>query len=378
MLYEFTTNEVESWEIAPPFVDLLQDTSIKFVHADVESIDSKNGVIEGRGRVGSTEQESMHLSFDRAVVSVGSETANVDKVPGAQNHAMPFYTFDDAVKLRERLRELLDDTRANEVVNVVVVGGGFSGVEISSCLAENLGSRGSVVVVERGDRLLSAATDHNRTTSERVLQERGVTVEYRKNVVEVKEDSITLQSNRDPNSEISETIKADLVLWTAGSKPRSVLNAFGLPLDDRGKVLADRFLQVEGKSDRLFVVGDVVAPQNRAAYTGTAQVAVQQAEYVAWNVWASLTGQPKLEYRYAHLGEMMVLGSRDATVTSPVGVELDGKAAWALRRTAYLARMPTNRHRMRVAASWAADPLLRGVARAAAETRRRSGLADNL
>lgn len=72
----------------------------------------------------------------------------------------------------------------------------------------------------------------------------------------------------------------------------------------------------------------------------------------------------------------MVFGAHNATVSSPLGVEVTGKAAWALRRIAYLARMPTDRHRMRVAASWSADPLVPCISKAFAEARRRSGITE--
>jgi len=94
---------------------------------------------------------------------------------------------------------------------------------------------------------------------------------------------------------------------------------------------------------------------------------MQQAEYAAWNCWASLTDKSMLRYRYAHLGEMIVLGKKDASVETILGVKLEGPTAWASRRAAYLARMPTDRHRMRVALSWAAHPLLKGIENAAAK-----------
>ncbi len=372
MLYELATNEAESWEIAPPFVDLLQDSAIKFVRAEVDAIDAENGVVEGL-RVGSQGTESVQVPFDRAVISIGAECANLDRVPGGREFAFPFYSLSDALRLRERLRELLDTKKADENINVFVVGGGFGGVELSACVSEKLGNRGSVVILERGDRILKSATDHNRVTSEKVLAERGVSIEYGTSVSQLSSDSISLESREGEDSS-TESRPADLIVWTAGSTPSSNLGSFGLPLDGRNRILTDDFLQVQGNEDRLFAVGDVATASSNTYYYGTAQVAVQQAEYAAWNIWASLTDRSKLKYRYAHLGEMMVLGANDASVSSTVGVEVSGIAAWTLRRAAYLARMPTDRHRMRVAASWAADPLLRGISKAAAKARQKGSV----
>ena len=79
----------------------------------------------------------------------------------------------------------------------------------------------------------------------------------------------------------------------------------------------------------------------------------QQADYAAWNVWSSLSSRPLLPFKYQHIGDMMVLGKTDAAVALPVGdATLDGPIAAALRRAAYLYRMPTNEHRAKLATSW--------------------------
>lgn len=373
MLYELALGQAESWEVAPSFDSLLRDTRIKFVQAEIENVDVVNGLVQGR-TTGAKERNAVSLPFDRAVLAVGGQTAGVEKVPGAAEFACPFYRYEDALRVKSRLRELQADKGAASVINVVVVGGGFTGVEAASCVADYLSTSGSVLIVETGDRLLGRGTDFNRQAAEKMLRENGVVVEYRSIATEITKDSVTMSgSNRDAGESSQKkpfTAPADLVIWTAGAKPCSNLPAFDVPLDVNGRVITDSFLQVKGFEDRLYALGDSATVPSGGPYAGTAQVAVQQAEYAAWNTWASLTGRPKLEYRYAHLGEMMVLGSNAATVTASVGVEVDGKAAWAMRRAAYLARMPTDRHRARVAASWAANPLLRGVADVAAQSKK--------
>ena len=82
----------------------------------------------------------------------------------------------------------------------------------------------------------------------------------------------------------------------------------------------------------IFALGDLAdgkdADGNRVPTT--AQAALQQADYTAWNIWASLTGRPALPFRYQHLGEMMTLGNDTATLTG-LGVNLDGTAAHIVR-----------------------------------------------
>ncbi|MFQ3637889.1 MAG: NAD(P)/FAD-dependent oxidoreductase, partial [Cyanobacteriota bacterium] len=88
----------------------------------------------------------------------------------------------------------------------------------------------------------------------------------------------------------------------------------------------------------------------------TAQAALQAADYVGWNLWASLSDRPLLPFRYQHLGEMLSLGTAEATLTG-LGVSLDGPAAHLFRRLAYLYRMPTFDHQLKVGLNWITKPI---------------------
>lgn len=368
MLYELALDQVNQWEIAPKFDDLLQATSVKFLQGNVENLDVKNGMIEGTTR-GANSTSAFQVPFDRAVLALGAETAAIDSVSGAAEFALPFYRLEDALRLKHQLTTLKETKTPGQVINIVVVGGGFSGVEIASCLADDLQSRASVLIVETGDRILKNGSSFNRQTSEQVLMQNEVVIEYRSRVTQVSNDAVTIQ-RRTADASQTFTYPADLVIWTAGAKPSSTLPNFDIPIDKPGRIITDSFLQVQGYEDCIYALGDAATVPGDTEYFGTAQVAVQQADYAAWNAWASLTGKPRLEYRYAHLGEMMVLGARNAAVTTSVGLELEGTPAWAARRLAYLARMPTDRHRKRVAASWATNPLLSGMGDLVKESRK--------
>lgn len=366
MLYELALGQVEQWEVAPKFDDLLADSDVTFLQGEVENLDLMSGAVEG-SRKGERKDE-FKVPFDRLVLALGAQAGGLDRVKGTKEFAVPFYTLTDALELKERLAVLRRSKSAGEVANIVVVGGGYSGVEIASCVAEQFGTAASVLIVEPSDRLLGRGTAFNRKTAERALVSAGVVMEYRARVVEITKDNVVVRKGGEGEEDF--TYPADLVIWTAGTQANASLPNFDVPLDDRGRVVTDSLLQVKNFEDRIVALGDAAVMDPPDKYGGTAQVAVQQAEYAAWNTWASLMGKPKLEYRYAHLGEMMVLGAKNASVTASVGLELDGTSAWAARRLAYLARMPTDRHRARVAASWAANPLLSGMGDLVRESRK--------
>ena len=200
----------------------------------------------------------------------------------------------------------------------------------------------------------------------------------------------------------------DQVLWTAGQKafldsnsgfvaPSSAAAdppAKGLRIpfarDSRGSLITDPTLRVRAVP-RAFAIGDVSAcvSESGAPLPATAQVAFQQSDYAAWNVWASINRRPLLPFRYQHLGELMSLGNANASVAVPVpvpsaladalnslpvapqlleafgvridaseggyapsGINISGPIGAGLRRAAYLYRQPTGSQRSGVAQSW--------------------------
>jgi NADH:ubiquinone reductase (non-electrogenic) len=188
----------------------------------------------------------------------------------------------------------------------------------------------------------------------------------------------------------------DLVCWTVGQRVEAP-ESWPFVRDARTrKIAVEKTLRAEGHA-RVFCLGDVAhvrgdekssnvsagasksdsdsdsdsesasvkvggfadfaydaAPPPAAPLPSTAQVAFQQADYAAWNVWSSVSNRPLLPFKYQHIGDMMTLGRLDAAVALPVGgLVVDGPAAQALRRAAYLYRAPTDAHRAKIAGEWA-------------------------
>ena len=115
------------------------------------------------------------------------------------------------------------------------------------------------------------------------------------------------------------------------------------------------------ESSYVFALGDiaVLAGEKESKYAFTAQVAFQQSDYVAWNVWSTINNQPLLPFQYQHLGDMMSLGQSEATVALPIGgLNLSGLPASLLRKTAYIYRMPTLEYTARLGFNWASKLLM--------------------
>ncbi|MGK7890406.1 MAG: NAD(P)/FAD-dependent oxidoreductase, partial [Leptolyngbyaceae cyanobacterium] len=186
LLYELLTGELETWEIAPPFTELLGDTGIQFHQQAVSHIDVETKTVH----FASTDPlSSDSLAFDYLDLALGGETP-IDLVPGAADHAIPFRTIANAYQVEERLRSL--EQMDQEKIRVAVVGGGYSGVELACKLAERLGDRGRLRIVEMGDQILRTSTEFNREAARKALSDRQVWLDLETRVTNIGSDTITL------------------------------------------------------------------------------------------------------------------------------------------------------------------------------------------
>jgi NADH dehydrogenase len=156
-------------------------------------------------------------------------------------------------------------------------------------------------------------------------------------------------------------IPVDIVMWTVGNVVPHVIQQLNLPKNERGQLLTTPTLQVVNQPT-VFALGDLAECRDSKGQLipGTAQTAFQQADYAGWNLWASLSQRPLLPFRYNHLGEMLTLGT-DTAALSGLGLQLDGPAAYLVRRLAYLYRMPTLEHQLKVGLNWVLRPLVSWV-----------------
>lgn len=342
LLYELLTGELQTWEIAPPFEELLANTGVRFTQAAVAGIN----VDEKQVHL----QDGPEFRYDRLVLALGGKTP-LDQVPGATEYALPFRSVSDAYRLEERLR-MLEESNADKI-RVAIVGAGYSGVEVACKLAERLGERGRLRLIELSDMILRTSPEFNREAAQKALDDRNVWIDLETAVESIGPDTISLLYKGQVD-----TIPVDIVLWTVGTKVPPVVQSLALKHNQRGQLITLPTLQVVDHPE-LFALGDLADCRDVEGQQvpNSAQAAFQQADYTAWNIWASLTGRPLLPFRYQHLGEMMTLGTDNATFTG-LGIKLDGPAAYLARRLAYLYRMPTLDHKLKVGFNWIAGPVL--------------------
>lgn len=342
LLYELLTGELQTWEIAPPFPEILDNTGVRFCQGVVAGID----LDERRVQL----QDGPEIPYDWLVLALGGETP-LDMVQGATSYALPFRTVADAYRLEERLR-ILEESEADKI-RVAIVGAGYSGVELSCKLADRLGERGRLRLIELTDQILRTSPEFNRTAATKALEARGVWIDLETKVESIGSDTIALEYKNQVD-----TIPVDLVIWTVGTQVAPAVRGLPLKQNQRGQLTTTPTLQVVDHPE-IFALGDLADCRDAEGQQvpATAQAAFQQADYTGWNIWASVTGRPLLPFRYQYLGEMMTLGTDNATF-SGLGIKLDGPLAYVARRLAYLYRMPTLDHQLKVGFNWIATPVL--------------------
>jgi NADH dehydrogenase len=202
------------------------------------------------------------------------------------------------------------------------------------------------VLVEAADRILpEVSLSLGRYTVDRLV-ERGIDVRLQTRVESLVDGHAVLDDGT--------SFETETVVWTAGVKPHPLLANSDLPLDEKGRVKATAFLQVEGLAD-AWVAGDSAAVPDLTApgkLTGpSAQHAVRQARRLGDNIVATMRGAAAQEYRHAYVGSVASLGLHKG-VAEVYGIRLKGWPAWFMHRTYHLSRVPTTNRKARVVLDW--------------------------
>lgn len=320
---------------------------------------------DGERRVVTVENEvgRLEISYEQLVVALGSISRTLP-IPGLADHGIGFKTFSDGIYLRNHvLRELeladneLSDDRAQAHLSFVFVGAGYAGVEALAELHDLVADalrhyprlrtiRQRWVLIEALDRILPAIPTRLGDYAADLLERRGIEIRTSTRLTEVQADSVTLDDGS--------WIPTHTLVWSAGVAPNPVLRTFGLPTDDRGRLLVDGTLRVHGH-ERVWAAGDAAAVPN--AHTPgqldppTSQHALRQARWLAANLVASVDGRPLETYGFRALGQVATLG-RYKGIADVLGLRFSGFLGWFITRGYHLYAMPLLTRRIRVVSDW--------------------------
>lgn len=280
------------------------------------------------------------LRFDYLVLAMGS-VGNDFGTPGAREHCIFLDERQQADRFRDKLlnhclrvsRAMVADPASDAHVNVAIVGGGATGVELAAELFNAAGAlrhyglevfdeqRLRVTLIEAGPRILPALPERLAEAAQRELEALGVTVLTNTPVTEVTGEAMLLKSG--------ERIPADLRVWAAGVKTAPLADeADGLARAPSGQFVVRQTLQTE-TDDRIFAIGDCaycVLPGETRPVPPRAQSAHQMASAVFRNLVAIEAARPLRPFVYRDHGSLVSL-SRFSTVGSLMGNLIGGRMA---------------------------------------------------
>lgn len=357
LLYEYLSGEVEEWHIAPTYHELI-DERINFVQGQAIDLD-----LTARRVIVASDLPAAQkpLEYDVLILAVGGLT-NYAGVPGAEEHSLPFRGIYDADQLRQRMVNALDrippDLPPQDVrsaLTFVVVGGGASGVELSTKMADLLNDafarralKGEprVLVIEMGDRVVPGMGVDIRAHVENALHLSRVEAHTLTRVVRVSADSVTI-SHEDTET----VIPTAAVVWVGGVRVNPLIEKLQVEKTRNGLLAVRPTLQLLAH-DNVFALGDITHYEDAdAPLAGTAQLAFQESVLAAQNVRALLAGEQLQTKHFEEIGEAISLGTERAAVLTG-GKAFAGALARQARFALYTSRLPTWQHRLRVGASW--------------------------
>jgi NADH dehydrogenase len=305
------------------------------------------------------------IEYDSLVLAAGAISTTYG-VPGVEEHAVPLKTLEDALRLRLKILERFEQASSDPSLiqqgrlNVVVCGGGPTGVELAGATMElftkvlakdfpTLNVRAvRVVLVEAAPRLLGSFSEKSGERARRTLTRRGVEVRVGVGVDKIVEGAVHLVDGS--------VIPAGTVAWTAGVRANPLAESIGLELTKGGRIVVNPDLSVPGHPE-VFVVGDIAASPARPDGDGllpqVAQPAIQGGRHAARQIIRRLDGLGTEPFRYHDKGSMATIGRSDAIAEFPNGWRLQGFIGWLAWLGLHLLYLIGFRNRANVLVNWA-------------------------
>jgi NADH:ubiquinone reductase (H+-translocating) len=349
---------LEPRHVVVPLREALDRTDLR-IGTLVDAEPDRN-VVHVRSLEGHVEE----LGYDQLVVATGSVSRTLP-VPGLEEHGLGFKSLPDAIELRNRLIRTLeaaetleDPAERGAWLTYIFVGAGYAGLEglaelqdfaadaiehYPRCRTQSM----RWILVEATGRVMPEISPQLAEFAVRELRGRGIEIKTNTTLDALTDSTATLSDG--------EVVPARTCVWTAGVRPHPVVERLGLPLNDKGRIVVDATLRVQGRAN-VWAIGDSAAVPDPAKKDGsptppTAQHAIRQGRRVARNVAATLGNGTVKPFTYKTKGVFVDMGQGEA-VADTIGIRWRGRPAWLLARTYHLAMMPGMKRKLRLLVDW--------------------------
>jgi NADH dehydrogenase len=359
LLYQVATSQLASGDIAYSLRKLFHDNAnVDVKLAEAASVDPATHTV--------TTTDGDRFSGDAVVLAAGSQP-NFFRTPGAEEHAFPLYSLEDAQRLRSRILGVFEDADRDPslidegALNFVVVGGGPTGVEVAGALADLIQttmageyhhlavSAAQIHLVDLGHTLLGPFSDEAHDYVAKVLGRKGVRIHLGNAVTEVAPGHVTLSDGS--------SIRTRCVIWGGGIMAPEVAGAAGVAQGRGGRIDVLPDLTVAG-TEGVYVVGDVanIPGPDGNPHPQLGSVALQSGVWAADNLAADFAGEPRKPFHYHDKGIMAMIG-RGAAIAEvgPHRHELHGVIAFSAWLGVHAALMTGVRNRIDAFINWGWD-----------------------
>jgi NADH dehydrogenase len=314
LAYEIVTGVKKPSDLTMPLSELLENRKIQFFQGNVSKVDlDEKTVITDKGNV----------PYDELVIALGSEP-DYHHIKGAHENSFCVDSVEAAAQIKDKLKTMEKEKQPN----IVVGGGGFTGVELAGEIVDEFNC--CVTVLEGSNTLVPSwnKPEFSKKIAE-VLADMGSKLILGKFISEVKPDSIMLNDGSQ--------IEYDLFIWAGGVQGSQVVSSSGLRMGKNGRVLINEFCEAVGFPG-VYVVGDcalVVDSDTGAVLPQCVEIALQQAEVVAQNLYADVTQRERTAYVPKFSGLILAIGERYG-IGQVLGVKVEGRLAQTIKRIIHL------------------------------------------
>jgi NADH dehydrogenase len=304
--------------------------------------------------------DSGPIDYDALILAPGSRTEFFN-TPGARENSWDYKSLQQAVELRERIIDLcehadhtLDAAARRSMLTFVVVGGGYTGIELVTEMSDFLfryvarkyrgidASEIQLIVLEAAPDVLGGIGPKLAAHARKRLHLSGIEVRTSTRVTRVLEGAVEVNGN--------ETVAADTVIWAAGVRASELIESLPGPHDRIGRAVVNASLQLEGHPE-VFVIGDSAAAVNAPEAPRVAPVAIEQGRVAARNIGHLWRGETLEAYEYASKGMLVSLGMNYAVVKI-AGIQVSGYFAWLFWNAVHLYKLVGLKKQLQVAGDW--------------------------
>jgi NADH:ubiquinone reductase (H+-translocating) len=299
--------EVDLSDVTIPLADVLDPIGVNHTRAEVQAVDPSTRHVTVETAVG-----QQCLTYDRLVLTLGSQLVR-PAIPGLAVHGHDVDTYVAAARLDAHLEELGKQAPSEGRSTVVVVGAGFTGIEVATEMPAkldraHLSGQRRIVLVDPNANVGMTIGEHSRQTIHGALSALGVETRLNVSVISVHANGIKLSSG--------EFISAKTVVWCAGMQASPVGAAFATERDRHGRLLVDRFMRATGLR-HVFAAGDVASSVIDGIHSTvmSCQFARPMGRFAGHNVVADLFSLPMLPLQIDSYVTVLDLGAWGALYT---------------------------------------------------------------